>query len=180
MYSHTFGRAEPIATHLHITREKQLTQELFVLPEDLAYVTARMAKLEEEIRALGGDFGDAFTQSSETWHDNAPFEAVRDKQSQLAAELATMKKIRAHSALVLPKTKRGRVGYGSIVTLDNGKRYKLAGDWTPHAGHSVDGVVVVSSQSPIGKTLLGKKLQEPLQIGAHKRVVTSISYTNSL
>ena len=114
-----------------------MTQELFVLPEDLAYVTARISELDEEIRALGGDFGDAFTQSSETWHDNAPFEAIRDKQSQLAAELATMKKIRAHSALVLPKPKRGRVGYGSIVTLDDEKRYKLAGDLTQHAGHKL-------------------------------------------
>lgn len=69
-----------------------MAQELLILPEDLAYAVQRRHELERQIKALGPEFSDVFTQSSETWHDNAPFEAVRDKQSVLAAELAHIKK----------------------------------------------------------------------------------------
>lgn len=151
-----------------------MTQELFVLPEDLAYVANRIQEINEEIRALGSDFGDAFTQSSETWHDNAPFEAVRDKQSQLAAELATMKKIRAHSALTVPRPKRGRVGCGSLVTLENGKKYKVAGDWTPHAGHKVEGYIVVSAKSPVGAALMNARKGGIVRIGSHESLISEI------
>lgn len=57
------------------------------MPEDRESAERRILALEDEIQQLGPEFNDAFTQSSETWHDNAPFEAVRDRQSVLAAEL---------------------------------------------------------------------------------------------
>ena len=61
--------------------------EVYLLPEDRVAAEERIAELEGLIQDLGEDFRDAFTQSSETWHDNSPFEAVRDKQSMYAAEL---------------------------------------------------------------------------------------------
>ncbi len=152
-----------------------MKQELFVLPEDIAYAVERSAELEAEIRGLGVEFGVAFTESSETWHDNAPFEAVRDKQALLAAELATMRRVIAHSSLSVPKPKRGRVGYGSLVTLDNGKIYKIAGDWTPHAGHRVEDVIVVSAKSPLGQALFGKRAGDSASINARHAIIQAIS-----
>ena len=60
-----------------------MSHDIYLLPIDRAYAEARITVLEKEIQDLGPDFNDAFTQSSETWHDNSPFEAVRDKQSML-------------------------------------------------------------------------------------------------
>lgn len=151
-----------------------MTQELFILPEDKAYAVKRRHELEAEIKALGPEFNDVFTQSSETWHDNAPFEAVRDKQSVLAAELAHIKKVVHGSAVRVPKPKKGTVGYGSVVVLSNGKIYKLAGDWTPHAGHIVNGVIVVSSKSPLGQSLLGKKVNSTVAVGAKPAHIVTI------
>lgn len=151
-----------------------MTQELLILPEDLEYAVKRRQQLEEEIKALGPEFGDVFTQSSETWHDNAPFEAVRDKQSVLAAELAQMKKIIHHSAVRVPKPKKGAVGYGSLVTLSNGKTYKIAGDWTPHAGRTVNGVTIISSRSPLGVSLFGKKAHETIDGHAKSTQIVTI------
>lgn len=152
-----------------------MTQELFILPEDLKYAVSRRQQLEEQIKALGPEFGDVFTQSSETWHDNAPFEAVRDKQSVLAAELAQIKNIIHHSAVRVPKPKKGTVGYGSLVTLSNGKTYKIAGDWTPHAGHKQEGAMVVSVKSPIGKALFGQKNGANVQGMRNDCSITDIS-----
>lgn len=152
-----------------------MTRELFILPEDLAYAVARRQELEQLIKSLGPEFGDVFTQSSETWHDNAPFEAVRDKQSVLAAELAQVKKIIHAAAVRLPKPKKGAVGYGSTVTLSNGKVYKIAGDWTPHAGHKKDGVMIVSVQSPVGQALFGQKNSSQVQVARQTVAITDIS-----
>lgn len=151
-----------------------MTQELMVLPEDLAYAQRRREKLEAELKALGPEFYDVFTQSSETWHDNAPFEAVRDKQSVLAAELVQLKKIIHSSAVRVPKPKKGTAGYGSIVTLSNGKTYQLAGDWTPHAGQAKENITVVSSRSPLGKSLFDKKVGDSVAIAARQHAVVSI------
>lgn len=151
-----------------------MAQELLILPEDLAYAVQRRHELERQIKALGPEFSDVFTQSSETWHDNAPFEAVRDKQSVLAAELAHIKKIIHASAVRVPKPKRGTVGYGSVVTLSNGKTYKLAGDWTPHAGRTVNGVTIISSRSPLGVSLFGKKAHETIDGHAKSTQIVTI------
>ncbi len=152
-----------------------MTRELFILPEDLEYAVKRGHELALEIKNLGLEFGDAFTQSSETWHDNAPFEAVRDKQSVLAAELAHIRQVIRTSAVALPKTKRGRAGYGSLVTLSNGKTYKIAGDWTPHAGRSAGGIITVSAKSPIGAELIGKKLQDTVAVGSKTEQIIAIT-----
>lgn len=151
-----------------------MTQELFLLPEDKEYAIKRRHELEAEIKALGPEFNDVFTQSSETWHDNAPFDALRDKQSVLVAELAQIKKIIHSCAVRLPGPKRGRVGYGSVVTLSNGKIYKVAGDWTPHAGRTVNGVTIVSSRSPLGVSLFGKKAHETIDGHAKSTQIVTI------
>ena len=146
--------------------------EPYLLPEDRIAAEARIVELEQLIQDLGEDFRDAFTQSSETWHDNSPFEAVRDKQSMYAAELDQLRILIRASTLVPPKRKRGTIGVGHTVTLANGKQYKIAGDWTRQAGENSDGVWRVSSKAPIALGLLGKKMGESVTFGA---VNTSIA-----
>jgi len=54
-----------------------MSRQLIILDEDKKWAEARIAALDEEIQALGPEFYDVFNQSSETWHDNAPFDALR-------------------------------------------------------------------------------------------------------
>ena len=125
--------------------------------------------------ALGPEFRDAFTQTSETWHDNAPFEIVRDRQSVLSAEHQHLVGLLRRSAVVIPKQKRGVVGIGSIVTLRNKKgqlqRFKIAGDWTPHAGKIIEGVMIASRIAPIAQALLGKKTGTVTPFGVIEQIV---------
>ena len=79
-----------------------MTHEVYLLPEDREWAEQPILALEEEIQQLGPEFNDVFTQSSETWHDNAPFEAVRDRQSVLAAELYQLRTLIRHSRLTPP------------------------------------------------------------------------------
>lgn len=125
--------------------------------------------------ALGPEFRDAFTQTSETWHDNAPFEIVRDRQSVLSAERQHLVGLLRRSAVVIPKQKRGVVGIGSVVTLRNKKgqlqRFKIAGDWTPHAGKIIDGVMIASRVAPIAQALLGEKRGTVTNFGVIEQIV---------
>lgn len=151
-----------------------MTHELYILPEDRDYAIKRIRELETEIQDLGPEFQDVFTQSSETWHDNAPFDALRDKQSTLAAELDQLRKLVRHSTLDVPKKKRGTIGVGDVVVLDNGKRYRIAGDWTHQAGRHVDGMYWVSRRTPIAEQLLGNRVGGEVTIGSRRAVIQEV------
>ncbi len=139
-------------------------QQLVVLDEDKAWARERIAVLEAEIQALGPEFYDVFNQSSETWHDNAPFDALRDRQSVLDAERQQLKLILRSALPKAPHQWRDRVGIGSkVVTRDekgNERGYFIAGDWTPRAGRRADEAVIVSAKAPIAQVLLGARKDE--------------------
>lgn len=147
---------------------------LVILDEDKDWARARIAELEAAIMALGPEFYDAFNQTSETWHDNAPFEIVRDRQTMLDTERQHLNGILKRSLVSVPKQRKGRVGIGSIVTLRNSKgqlkTFKIAGDWTPHASKVIDGAMIVSCQAPIAQALLGKKVGEATQFGVVEEI----------
>lgn len=139
-------------------------KEYAILPIDRQWLDQRVDELEKIIQELGPDFYDVFNQSSETWHDNAPFDALRDKQSVLFAELTNLKRVRHANTIAIPTPKTGTVGIGSTVTLDD-RKILIAGHWTPHAGKRRDGVMIVSAESPIAKALLGKRVGHLSQYG---------------
>lgn len=148
--------------------------EPYLLPDDRVAAETRIAELEQLIQDLGEDFRDAFTQSSETWHDNSPFEAVRDTQSMYAAELHQLRTLIRSSTLVAPKKKRGTVGVGSLVVLQNGTQYRIAGDWTQHAGRHHDGTYWVSRHTPVAQALLGKRLGDNVSFGTNQTTIEGI------
>lgn len=148
--------------------------EPYLLPDDRVAADARIGALEQQIQDLGEDFRDAFTQSSETWHDNSPFEAVRDKQSMLAAELHYLRTLVRSSTLIAPKKTRGTIGVGDCVTLSNGAEYMVAGDWTRKAGKQSGGVWWVSRQTPVAAELIGKKVGDRVSFGQVNAEITAI------
>lgn len=147
-----------------------MKEELVILDEDKTYAQARIAELDKQIQELGPEFYEVFNQSSETWHDNAPFDALRDRQSVLDAERQQLKRLLQASSLGIPKPKRGIAGIGSIVTLSSGTTYHIAGDWTPHAGQIKNGATVVSCKTPLARALINKKVGDNVAIG--RQIVT--------
>ncbi len=147
---------------------------LVILDEDKEWARKRIAELEAAIMALGPEFYDAFNQTSETWHDNAPFEIVRDRQSVLSAERQHLSRLLRQSSVSVPKQKRGQIGIGSVVTLRSPKgqikRFKIAGDWTPNASKVVSGAMIVSCRAPIAQALLGNKVGETTRFGAIEEI----------
>lgn len=151
-----------------------MEEELVILEDDKVFARARIAELQKTILDLGPEFYEVFNQSSETWHDNAPFDALRDRQSVLDAELQQLRRILRNCSLGVPKAKKHRVGIGSTVEIESGKRYFIAGDWTPHAGEQKDGAFVVSRKAPLGAQLLNKKVGDRVTFGKTDAAITAI------
>lgn len=140
-----------------------------LLDEDKAWIEARLEHLNQKIKDLGEEFNEVLNQSSETWHDNAPFDAVVDKQSLLYAEYSHLKHIILNSQRIEVSKKSKTVAIGSQVTvLSNGKNntYFIAGDWSYLTGKTNDSdAIVISCRTPIAKELLGKKVDSETKYG---------------
>lgn len=144
-----------------------MNKDLLILEADKDAARTRIAELDAEILAMGPDFYEAFNQTSETWHDNFPFEALRDRQTLLSTESQNLKSILRNSLPSIPKQKKGVVGIGSKVTVKNqrtGKHvaYFIAGDWTLRAGQILDGAMIMSRNSPLASKLFGKKINDEI------------------
>lgn len=146
-----------------------MSEELFiVLPEDRQWLEQRIEVLSQQIKDLGPEFHEVLNQSSETWHDNAPFDAVREKQDLLVAECRQLKEILAKSTLKLPVQTAGTVSIGRIFSLEHNQKTKqilIVGDWSPRSGKVINKVLVVSRQAPLAQAVLGKQLGQQTDFG---------------
>ncbi|MEI6228859.1 MAG: GreA/GreB family elongation factor [Candidatus Saccharibacteria bacterium] len=157
-----------------------MKQDLLILESDKIAARQRIAEIDQEILDLGPRFYEVFNQTSETYHDNAPFEAVRDHQSLLSAERQKLKRILNNRAISMPKQKKNTVGIGSTVQVINNDTQKptdyfIAGDWSINTGKKIDGALVVSRKSPIATALIGKKIDDEVSFNGHKLSVINIS-----
>jgi transcription elongation GreA/GreB family factor len=146
---------------------KHESPEFYILKKDKELAWQRINELEREIQALGPEFHMALTQSNETWHDNAPFDALREKQAVLAAELQMLKEYLAKASVSMPKAKPKRVSIGSYITLKTAKgiqKFLLAGHWSYRTGAVEDGAMVITCQSPLGKALLESEAGETITL----------------
>jgi len=144
-----------------------------ILPEDQLILASRIQQLEQQLEDLGTDFKEAVEQSSETWHDNAPFDAVRDRQSVVFNQLQSLREVQKKVALY-KAAKRSFITPGSKVELEGKEalRIYLGGDWVGR--EIVDGYKVVSRQSPIGMQLDKKHIGEVISLPAGEFVIRNI------
>mgnify|MGYP000877845821 CR=1 FL=1 len=145
-----------------------------LLDQDKVWIERRLEHLNQKIKDLGEEFNEVLNQSSETWHDNAPFDAVVDRQSLLYAEYSHLKYIILNSQKVLVSDSNLKVSIGKHVTTElNGKKnkYLIAGDWSHLTGKTDQtGATVISCQTPIAKELIERKVDEITKYGTIVRI----------
>jgi transcription elongation GreA/GreB family factor len=143
-----------------------------ILPEDLVILDSRIQALTRQNLDLAGDFREAVNQSSETWHDNAPFDAVRDQQSIIIAELDRLRAIRRSVIVYRPK-KSAKVAIGHKVVLHTASRdikLMIGGIWVGR--ETVDDYKLVSSAAPMAIAVLGSKVGSEIDIPSGRATVS--------
>ena len=128
-------------------------------------------KLEDEVRKLDRELKDEIPKALKTAADmgdlseNAEYQAAKERQSYLQARLAHLRERLAKLSMInLNKVPTDRVSYGSkvvLLDLDTDKKvtYKLV---SIEESDVKEGLI--STTSPIGKSLMGHEEGDEVQI----------------
>ena len=128
-------------------------------------------KLEDEIRKLGRELKEEIPKALKTAADmgdlseNAEYQAAKERQSYLQARLAQLRERLAKLSMVnLSKIPTDKVSYGSKVVLldldtDKEVTYKLVSSEESNVKEGL-----ISTASPIGKSLMGREEGDAVQI----------------
>lgn len=144
-----------------------------ILKEDLDLLFSKISEIEDQIFQLGEEFKEAVNQSSETWHDNAPFDVVRDKQALLAQERAYLYEISTRCTVHTP-IKSQQIAVGSVVHLRGSiqKVVFIAGEWCGRA--TVRGAHPVTIRTPLAHALIGKVAGESISLSSSRITILAV------
>ncbi len=128
-------------------------------------------KLEDELRKLGRELKEEIPKALKTAADmgdlseNAEYQAAKERQSYLQARLAHLRERLAKLSMInLSKVPTDKVSYGSkvvLLDLDTDKKvtYKLVSSEESNVKEGL-----ISTASPIGKSLMGREEGDEVQI----------------
>lgn len=146
---------------------------------------AELGRLGLEQDGLSRLLGEAMEQSSETWHDNAPADAVNYQSKLLAGQAETIiGDLKRAVAVDYPRQGTETATLGSIVSVTYGRDYEvsdmlIAGlcrklpKLTEKAPFG-DEVEVATIRSPLGAAVLGLAMGDSVTYDANGRKITVV------
>jgi len=125
---------------------------------------------------------EAVEQSSETTHDNAPYDAAVSERDKLRGEHSALSQVLQRSEIFIPTASPIEVGIGTLATLFANKDERvveIAGDW--HGRHqSGEDTLVLNRRSALAEKLIGKKIGDIVDMENADRTVSQISSSSQL
>lgn len=135
-----------------------------VLPFELAIATQALGVHIGRQSELGAQLGLMMQQSSETWHDNAPAEAIASDAMVTAGAAEKIIQLLRDAELFNFGNDDDSVTLGSLVEIrregdDTAELLMLTGvsPDIPEEVTDVKGIKCVTISSPVGKSIFGKK-----------------------
>ncbi|TAN58731.1 hypothetical protein EPN15_00110 [Patescibacteria group bacterium] len=138
-----------------------MKEEFYFLKQDLEALDARIKELRDKLEETLKEGGESTRQSSETWHDNFPFEEAQRQFGLLARQLRDLVDLRKKAKEADFPLDKNIVGIGSIITiqnLDTGeiKSFKIGS----FAVFAETGEKIISYDSPLARIIMGAKIGE--------------------
>lgn len=154
-----------------------------LLPFEVMLIERKLQSLGIKQEELSRLIGEAMSESSETWHDNAPAEAVKSQSVVVAAEANKLIEV-LHNSEVFPYADADY----PLVTLGSKVSLKFAGseelDTYVVTGNfrellDDDASTAVTVYSPLGSALLGRTAGETIEypVGERKIAVELVEVT---
>ena len=164
-------RVHPSAERVSVHDRNQEVLELIaankipILPFEKAELEKKLSGYVEDQTALGKMLGEAMRESSETWHDNAPADALNSASVNLSQQarglLDTLRRVHVYD---YPHEAYRKVTVGSLVYVSFDPDEPLEPVYLVGTSREVgdseildlpEGVHVVTPNSPIGSALFG-------------------------
>ena len=125
-----------------------------ILKEDYELVVKRIRELEMNLRDLANVFRQTLTESSETWHDNSPWENAKAEEAVYLSELENLTNVlKTHKVVV--DTNDSLIGKNYKINFNgNDVKVFLAGDFSMRSGQRINDHIIVTKDSPIGKRII--------------------------
>lgn len=126
------------------------------LKDELETLKGRRGEIAEKI-AEARDYGDL--------SENAEYDAAREEQGIVETRIAEIENILQNAAIITGGIS-GKVGLGSVVELMTGSKTAVYTVVGPVEADPLEGKV--SNESPIGVALMGKKVDDIVEINTPK------------
>jgi transcription elongation factor greA len=126
------------------------------LKDELETLKGRRGEIAEKI-AEARDYGDL--------SENAEYDAAREEQGIVETRIAEIENILQNAAIITGGIS-GQVGLGSVVELMTGSKTAVYTVVGPVEADPLEGKV--SNESPIGAALMGKKVDDTVEINTPK------------
>ncbi|MCK6463087.1 MAG: GreA/GreB family elongation factor [Candidatus Pacebacteria bacterium] len=129
----------------------------YFLEEDFKELCFKINELNEKLTEIGQEMGESCRQSSETYHDNFPFEEGRRQQDMISTRISELINIKSRAKIIQPDITSNCVSIGKIVVIkDEGtneeETYKIGSYMIFKRLHGY-----VSYNAPLVKLILGAK-----------------------
>lgn len=130
------------------------------------------SQLKKSLKDALRQLGEAAESDNNTWHDNAAFDATNELIRRIQSQLKIVTR-RIQSTIIVEKASGNVIGLGHIVTLKfpdkDPFRAKMVGQ---RVGRSDDEIRQVSTDSPLGRALLGNTAGNTVSYSAPRGEVT--------
>ncbi|HYD35198.1 MAG TPA: transcription elongation factor GreA [Vitreimonas sp.] len=133
------------------------------LEQELARLTQTRAEVMKRVQ-IAREMGDL--------SENAAYKYGRMELGSLSRQISKIKHLLAHGQVVAKKSKYEVVDFGCTVTLDDGKKSRDYLIVSVHESNPMEGKL--STASPIGAAIMGKKVGDSVQV---KIPVGEVTYT---
>lgn len=164
---------KPVVARTFITSPEQIAPEsYYALPHEVVLMRAELDGITLKRSGIAGHIDEAMSQSSETWHDNAPAEALFHEMGLIDRREASLRNAqrRLHVVAYPPIVFR-LVTIGSRVICSlGGEEFPM--DITgnlPIAMEEQNGVEIGSIEAPIPRAILGLAAGQTAMADIHGR-----------
>ncbi len=145
----------------------------YFLPQDYKALKEKAEILEKESKKLGKQINITTTESSEGWHDNAPFDAVMNELGMLKEQLKEIGELIRKAKIIQPSKNKDKVSIGSLVKVvgqDNKEKwyqigsYRIIAKKEQKGKNSEKNPLIISYAGPVGQKLLNRKCGDKITV----------------
>lgn len=149
--------------------------------EALARLDKTIALYEGRLREAQLSMGAGADDGNNTWHDNPAFEEAQSNVRTWTTELRLMRQQRHDAVIIEPNGNTDEVSVGSFITVlyegdDEPTELHLIGDHV--VGRTGGEVLEISTKSPIGAAILGRKAGENVSFVTPRGGTQNITIVN--